>query len=160
MRVAVASDHVGFRLKEKIVELLEGLDHEVMDLGCFSQEPVDYPDYALAIGKAIREGVAQRGVFLCGSGVGASIAANKVHGIRAALCHDIFSAHQSIEDDDANVLCLGANVVGESLAEDLLQAWMSARFSGLDRHRRRVEKIMRIERDMEFQQPKHRISGM
>src|SRR4051812_16804995 len=112
MRVVLAADHGGYLLKERIALLLEGLGHEVVDIGTHSKEPVDYPDYAVQIGKYLRDAVAQRAIFLCGSGVGASIAANKVPGIRAALCHDVFSAHQSVEDDDANVLCLGAGVVG------------------------------------------------
>lgn len=148
MRVAVAADHGGFRLKEALIPFLESLGHEVMDLGTHNTDPVDYPDYATAIGKVIRDEIADRALFVCGSGVGASIAANKVRGLRAALCHDVFSAHQSIEDDDANVLCLGANVVGDRLAEDLVETWMNARFSGLERHRRRVNKIGRLDREL------------
>jgi len=146
MRVVLAADHVGFRLKDHVSLLLEGLGHEVIDIGTFSSEPVDYPDYAVQIAKLLHDQVGHRAVFLCGSGVGASIAANKLNGVRAALCHDVFSAHQSVEDDNANVLCLGANVIGERLAEDLVKVWMNARFSELDRHRRRVDKIQRFER--------------
>lgn len=147
MRVAVAADHIGFRLKEVLIPVIESLGHEVIDLGTHSRDPVDYPDYAVSIGRVIRDNLASRAILLCGSGVGASIAANKIRGLRAALCHDVFSAHQSVEDDDANVLCLGANVVGERLAEDLVQTWMAARFSNLERHRRRVDKVLRLERD-------------
>jgi ribose 5-phosphate isomerase B len=146
MRIVLAADHGGYLLKERIALLLEGLGHEVIDIGTHSRDPVDYPDYAVQIGKLLRDQVASRAIFLCGSGVGASIAANKVFGLRAALCHDMFSAHQSIEDDDANVLCIGANVVGERLAEDLVRTWLDAEFSQLERHRRRIEKIHRLER--------------
>ncbi len=148
MRIAVASDHEGFRMKEMVLSLLDSLRHEAIDLGSYSKEPVDYPDYALEIGKSIRSGNAQRAIFICGSGVGASIAANKVSGLRAGLCHDTFSAHQSVEDDDANVLCIGANVIGERLAEEIIHVWLNARFSGLERHRRRVNKIIRMEREV------------
>src|SRR3954465_12495110 len=141
MKLAFGCDHAGFTLKKLLMEEARRLGHEIVDCGAFDNRPSDYPDVAKAVGDAVVGGKAERAVLVCGSGVGASVAANKVHGIRAALCHDIFSAHQSVEDDDANVLCLGANVVGESLAEDLLNAWMSARFSGLERHRRRVDKI-------------------
>lgn len=146
MRIILAADHGGFPLKERVALFLETLGHEVIDIGTHSKEPVDYPDYALQLGKLLRDEVAPRAVFLCGSGVGASIAANKVMGIRAALCHDSYSARQSVEDDDANVLCLGAAVVGEGLAEELVRTWLEARFSELERHRRRVDKVQRIER--------------
>ncbi len=145
MRVAIASDHEGFRLKERIMSLLESMNHEVIDLGCNSREPVDYPDYALAIGKALRTGTAQRAVFLCGSGVGACIAANKLPGVRAAVCHDLSSARMSIEDHDTNVLCLGANMIAEQLAEEVVAHWITSRFSELARHRRRVEKVHRMD---------------
>jgi RpiB/LacA/LacB family sugar-phosphate isomerase len=135
-------------MKEMVLSLLDSLRHEAIDLGSYSKEPVDYPDYALEIGKSIRSGNAQRAIFICGSGVGASIAANKVSGLRAGLCHDTFSAHQSVEDDDANVLCIGANVIGERLAEEIIHVWLNARFSGLERHRRRVNKIIRMEREV------------
>src|ERR1051326_912550 len=116
MRIAVASDHGGFPIKSRIIEELRRLGHEVSDLGTNSAEPVDYPDYAKAVAEAVKDGRAERAILLCGSGAGACVAANKFHGIRAATCHDGFSAHQCVEDDDVNVMCLGARVVGPELA--------------------------------------------
>jgi len=146
MRVALAADHAGFELKEKIAAHLKGAGFEVMDLGTVDEEPVDYPDFALAIGEALREGRAARGILICGSGVGACVAANKIKTIRAGLCHDTYSAHQGVEHDDINVLCLGARVIGEELAKELVTAFLSAKFTGEERHRRRLAKIEEIEK--------------
>jgi len=145
MRIAVAADHAGFHLKEVIVDCLRREGHQVLDLGTFSDEVVDYPDYARAVGEAIQRGEADRGVVICGSGVGASIAANKMRGIRAAVCHDIYSARQGVEHDDMNVLCLGSRVVGPALAVELVRAFVQARFSGEERHRRRLAKVLALE---------------
>ena len=147
MKLAVASDHVGFPLKGRVIDELRRLGHEVADLGTDSTTPVDYPDYARAVAHAILEGRAERAVLLCGSGAGASVAANKFRGIRAATCHDSFSARQCVEDDDVNVLCLGARVVGPELAVDLARDYAGARFSGAERHRRRLAKIAAFEAD-------------
>jgi ribose 5-phosphate isomerase B len=145
MRLAVASDHAGFPLKQHLEDTLAAMGHEVEDLGTNSTEPVDYPDYAKAVAEAVLDGRAERGILLCGSGAGAAVAANKFWGIRAATCHDSFSAHQCVEDDDVNVFCLGARVVGPELAVDLVRTYVNARFSGADRHRRRLEKIAQFE---------------
>ncbi|HEY7838274.1 MAG TPA: ribose 5-phosphate isomerase B [Terriglobales bacterium] len=145
MVMAFACDHGGFPLKARLLQEIQALGAEVLDLGTNSSAAVDYPDYAEALGRAIIEGRAQAGVLVCGSGVGASVAANKLPGIRAGLCHDSFSARQGREDDDCNVLCLGARVVGPELAADLVRIWMAARFSGAQRHMRRLEKIHHLE---------------
>ena len=146
MRVAIGSDHAGFELKESIKAYLDGLGYQVLDQGTHSIDPVDYPDYAEAVALAIREGKADRGILVCGSGVGASVAANKVPGVRAGLCHDTYSAHQGVEHDDTNVLVLGGRVIGEALALELSSAFLNARFSGEDRHQRRLDKIHAIEK--------------
>jgi len=145
MKIAIGTDHAGFSLKAPIVKELTSLGHEVLDLGTDSEESVDYPDYAQAVAEAVMRGEADRGIVLCGSGVGGCVAANKVPGVRAATCHDTFSAHQGVEDDDLNVLCLGARVVGEQLALEIVRAWDKARFSEAERHKRRVGKIAAIE---------------
>jgi RpiB/LacA/LacB family sugar-phosphate isomerase len=145
-RVALAADHAGFELKEKMGAHLQGAGFEVMNLGTGDQKPVDYPDFAFAIGEALREGRAERGILICGSGVGACVAANKIKGIRAGLCHDTYSARQGVEHDDINVLCLGARVIGEELAKELVTAFLSAEFTGEERHRRRLAKIEEIEK--------------
>lgn len=145
MRVAFGADHAGFSLKQELVTCVKGLGHEVLDLGTNSPDPVDYPDYAEAVGCAVVEGRAERGILICGSGVGASVAANKIRGVRAGLCHDTYSAHQGVEHDDMNVLVLGARVIGPELAAELAAAFLHARFSGAERHRRRLEKIKRLE---------------
>ena len=144
-RIALGSDHAGFSLKGDIATYIKGLGYEILDLGPHSAEPVDFPDYAEAVGHAILRGEAMRGILICGSGVGVSVAANKIPGIWAALCHDIYSAHQSVEHDDANVLALGAQVVGPAVAHELVRAFLEARFSGKENHRRRVEKIKAME---------------
>jgi ribose 5-phosphate isomerase B len=147
MIVAVGTDHAGFGLKEAVLQAIRDAGHEVLDCGAETVIPGDdYPDYAEGVAKAILAGRAERGALLCGSGVGASIAANKFAGIRAALCHDTFSARQGVEDDAMNVLCLGARVVGPALAVEIVQAYLRAAFSGAERHRRRVQKIQEFER--------------
>ncbi len=145
MRVAVASDHAGFPLKGRVIDELRKEGHEVSDLGTDSTEPVDYPDYARAVAEALLAGRADRAVLLCGSGAGACVAANKFRGVRAATCHDSFSARQCVADDDVNVLCLGPRVIGPELAVDLVRTYMNARFSGAERHRRRLAKIAGFE---------------
>jgi ribose 5-phosphate isomerase B len=142
VKIAVGTDHAGFPLKERLVEAIREAGHEVVDCGADRVIPGDdYPDYAQRVAGAITEGRAERGVLICGSGVGASVAANKFLGIRAALCHDTFSAHQGVEDDSMNVICLGARVVGPALAEELVQTFLKARFSGAERHARRLAKV-------------------
>ena len=143
--VAIASDHAGFVLKEEISADLRREGYQVIDLGTHSTEPVDYPDYARTIGRAIQKGDAGRGILVCGSGVGACVAANKMRGVRAGLCHDTYSARQGVEHDDMNVLCLGAWVIGLELARELVRAFLSARFSGGARHVRRLEKVKEME---------------
>jgi ribose 5-phosphate isomerase B len=145
MRIVVGSDHAGFLLKQEVAESLRRSGHEVLDVGAHSAEPSDYPDFAEAVGKAVLEGRADRGVLLCGSGVGASVAANKLPGIRAAVCHDSYSAHQGVEHDDMNVLVLGPRVVGPALAHELVQAYLGAHFSNEERHVRRLDKVKAIE---------------
>src|SRR5213596_164483 len=141
MRVAIGSDHAGFALKKDIAEKLRALGHDVTDVGAHSYVATDdYPDFAEVVGKAVLDGRAERGVLICGSGVGASVAANKLPGIRAGLCHDTFSAHQGVEHDDMNVLVLGGRVIGVELAHDLVAAFLNARFSGDARHLRRLAK--------------------
>jgi RpiB/LacA/LacB family sugar-phosphate isomerase len=146
MRVAFASDHAGFEMKNDLLELAKSRSFEVLDVGPFQYNPSDdYPDFAEAIGVALRDGKADRGVLICGSGVGASIAAAKMHGIRAAVCHDSYSAHQGVEHDDMNVLVLGARIIGSELARDLMITFLGAKFSGEERHRRRLAKVSTIE---------------
>jgi ribose 5-phosphate isomerase B len=145
MKIAVASDHAGFPLKARIIEEIGKWGHATVDLGTDSAAPVDYPDYARAVAEAVLQGRADRAVLLCGSGAGACVAANKFKGIRAATCHDTFSAHQSVEDDDVNVLCLGARVVGAELAVELVRRYVAASFSGAERHKRRLGKIAAFE---------------
>lgn len=146
MTIAFACDHGGFPLKARILECLRQEGAEVVDLGTNSTDPVDYPDYAEALGLALLEGRAEAGILVCGSGVGATVAANKLPGIRAGLCHDTFSAHQGREDDDCNVLCLGARVIGPELAAEIVRTWLHARFSGAERHARRVHKVHLLEK--------------
>ena len=151
MRVAVAFDHRGVKLREVLLAELAALGHEAVDLGTDKPEPrIDYPDKAREIGEAIRGGEAERGVFVCGSGVGASVAANKLAGIRAAICHDTYSAHQGVEHDDMNVLCLGSEVVGAELAVELTRTFLAARFNGGERYVRRLEKIEEMEREKTY----------
>jgi ribose 5-phosphate isomerase B len=146
-KVAIGSDHGGFILKGVIARHLAGREFEVLDYGAQSAEPSDYPDYARAVSDAVRSGKAERGILICGSGVGASIAANKFPGIRAAVCHDSFSAHQGVEDDDMNVLCLGERIIGPELAKEVVDRFLTARFSGAERHVRRLGKVKKIEQE-------------
>jgi RpiB/LacA/LacB family sugar-phosphate isomerase len=145
MRIAIASDHAGYELKKELIPALKSLGHECADLGTDSTDPVDYPDYALAIAFSILNKRSDRGILICGSGVGASIAANKVPGIRAGLCHDTYSAHQGVEHDHMNVLVLGSRVVAKELALELVERFLSARPSSAERHLRRLQKIQNIE---------------
>jgi ribose 5-phosphate isomerase B len=145
MKVAIACDHAGFPLKDTAIEAVRASGHEVIDLGTNSTESVDYPDFAEKLGRAIQDGEAERGLLICGSGVGASIAANKMRGVYAGLCHDTYSAFQGVEHDDMNVLCLGARVIGPESANVLIAAFLSAEFSTDERHRRRVGKIRQLE---------------
>ncbi len=147
MRVVVGADHRGYELKDEIATALKRAGHELLDVGTNSAESVDYPDYARAVGEAITQGRSERGVLVCGSGVGASIAANKIRGVRAALCHDTYSAGQGVEHDDMNVLCLGSRVVGSELALELVNAFLDARLSDEERYRRRLEKVAAMERE-------------
>jgi ribose 5-phosphate isomerase B len=146
MRIAIGADHAGWPLKEELVRHLRERGHDVLDLGTHGPEPVDYPDVAAAVAEAVRDGRADRGIVVCGSGAGACIAANKLPGIRAATCHDTYTARQAVEHDDANVLCLGARVIGVELAREIVDAWANARFTGEERHRRRLGKILDLER--------------
>jgi len=147
-RIAIGADHGGYPLNERVIAELRGAGHEIIDFGTHDgSQPDDYPDYALKVGRAIQAGEAEIGILICGSGVGASVAANKLKGIRAALCGDTYSGHQSREHDDCNVLCLGARVVGEELSLEIVRAFVAARFNGEDRHRRRLEKVIAIESD-------------
>lgn len=145
MRVAVACDHAGFPLKEEIRRAILSAGHEILDLGTFSEEAVDYPDYAEKAGRALQSGDAERAVVLCGSGVGASIAANKMTGVYAGVCHDTYSAHQAVEHDDVNMIALGARVIGPELAREVVLAFLGAKFTHEERHVRRVGKIRAIE---------------
>ena len=147
MRIAVGADHAGYRYKTMLAEDLREAGHEVLDLGTDSEASVDYPDFARAVAEAVGEGEADRGLVVCGSAVGVTVAANKVPGVRAGTCHDCYSARQGVEHDDMNVLCLGERVVGIELARDVMRAFLDARFSGAERHRRRLGKVRRIERD-------------
>lgn len=149
MEVAVAFDHRGVKLRERVLDELAALGHETVDLGTDTDaERIDYPDKARELGQAIQRGEAERGILVCGSGVGASIAACKLAGIRAAICHDVYSAHQGVEHDDMNVLCLGSEVVGAELAIDLVRAFLAARFDGGERYVQRLEKVRELERAM------------
>jgi ribose 5-phosphate isomerase B len=145
MRIAIGSDHAGFALKQILADHLRKLGHEVIDKGTDSGRAVDYPDFAEAVAKVLLDGEAERGVLICGSGVGASVSANKIPGIRAGLCHDSYSARQGVEHDDINMLVLGARVVGVELARDLVGDFLAAKFNGEERHRRRLAKIRAME---------------
>ena len=145
MKIVVGADHAGFVLKQEVAEMLRRAGHEVLDVGTDSTAPVDYPDSAEAVGRAVMEDRAERGVLVCGSGVGASVAANKLPGIRAAVCHDVYSAHQGVEHDDMNVLVLGGRIIGPALAMDLVRAFVAARFTGEERHARRLAKVKALE---------------
>lgn len=146
MKIAVAADHGGFPQKQRVLDIISELGHEPVDLGAHDMDPHDdYPDFARYVGNAIQHGQAQRGILLCGSGVGACIAANKLNGVRASVCHDVYSAHQGVEHDDMNVLCLGSRIVGPQLIEDLARAFLTATFSPEDRFQRRLDKVLAME---------------
>jgi len=148
MRIVLGADHAGFELKELLKRSVAELGHSALDIGTQSTAPVDYPDIAAALGRVIQAGEADRGVLVCGSGVGAAVAANKLRGIRAAVCHDGYSAHQGVEHDDLNVLCLGARIIGVELARELLRTFLAARFSRAERHQRRLDKILALEHQL------------
>ncbi len=152
MRVAVASDHAGFFMKEDLVDFIRALGHQVLDMGTDSTDPVDYPDFAEAVGLAVTGGDADRGILVCGSGVGVSVAVNKIPGIRAGLCHDTYSAHQGVEHDDMNVLVMGARVIGPELSRELVQTFLAAQFTPEERHLRRLKKVMAM--DTKYRGPK------
>src|SRR5918994_673637 len=139
MRIALSADHAGFEMKRDLAAALTKAGHEVLDLGTHSSSPVDYPDCAQSVAEAIRDGQSDRGIIVCGSGAGVSIAANKFPGIRAAVCHDTYTAHQAVEHDDMNVLCLGSRVIGAALAMDLANAFLGARYAGEERFQRRLD---------------------
>ncbi|MBK6766457.1 MAG: ribose 5-phosphate isomerase B [bacterium] len=145
MKIALGCDHAGFPLKQELALWLQQLGHDVMDVGTHSTEAADYPDFAQAVGREVVAQRVERGLIICGSGVGACVAANKMKGIRAGVCHDTFSARQGVEDDDMNTLCLGARVIGGELARDVVRSVLGAKFSGLERHQRRLNKVLAIE---------------
>jgi ribose 5-phosphate isomerase B len=145
MKVVIGSDHAGFQLKNAMGDVLRSLGHSVLDVGAFNENPSDYPDFAEAVGRAVLDGKAERGVLICGSGVGASVAANKLPGIRAGMCQDTYSAHQGVEHDDINVLVLGSRVIGVKLAEELVKAFLAAQFTHEERHVRRLAKVKALE---------------
>ncbi len=145
MKVVIGSDHAGFQLKNAMGDVLRAMGNDVLDVGAFNENPSDYPDFAEAVGRAVLDGKAERGVLVCGSGVGASVAVNKLPGIRGGMCHDTYSAHQGVEHDDINVLVLGSRVVGIALASDLVKAFMGAKFTNEERHVRRLGKVKAIE---------------
>ena len=146
MRLVIGSDHAGFLLKQEVLKHLRGLKYKVRDLGTHNCDPVDYPDYAKAVGSALSKGQADRGILICGSGVGVSVAANKIPGVRAAVCHDTYSAHQGVEHDNMNVLVLGARIIGMALAKELAVSFLKARFSREARYHRRLKKVIALER--------------
>ncbi|MGA9533368.1 MAG: ribose 5-phosphate isomerase B [Anaerolineales bacterium] len=145
MNIGIACDHAGFPLKGALIEVIKAEGHDVLDLGTNSTDSVDYPDFAEKLGWAIQTGEADRGILICGSGVGAAVAANKMRGIRAGLCHDCYSAHQSVEHDNVNVLALGARVIGTEVAKDIAHTFLQAEFSGEERHLRRLAKVAAME---------------
>jgi len=148
MKITIGADHAGYEMKRQLVEFVEKLGHSVHDVGTFEPEkPDDYPDYAILVAEDIRSGQAERGILVCGSGVGVSVVANKFKGIRAGLCHDHYSAHQGVEHDDMNVLVLGSRIIGPMLAQDAAEAFLNARFSGEERHVRRLDKVKGIEKN-------------
>ena len=147
MKIAVGADHGGLPFKAEVIKLLQQEGHQVVDVGAHALDPQDdYPDYAIAVGRALQTGQAERGIMICGSGVGAAIAANKLKGVRAGVCHDTYSAHQGVEHDDMNVLCLGARIVGVEVARELVRAYVGARFSTDERFSRRLAKVVALEK--------------
>ena len=146
MNIAIGADHAGFALKAEVAAIISGLGHDVLDLGAHEFDADDdYPDFAAPVGRAVAGGSAERGIIVCGSGVGASVAANKIPGVRAAMCHDTYSAHQGVEHDDMNVLCLGGRIIGIELVREIIAAFLAARFTGEERHRRRLSKVIALE---------------
>ena len=145
MKVVIGSDHAGYQLKNAMGDLLRSMGNEVLDIGAFNENPSDYPDFAEAVGRAVLDGRAERGVLICGSGVGASVAVNKLPGIRGGMCHDTYSAHQGVEHDNINVLVLGSRVVGVALAQDLVKSFLGAKFTNEERHVRRLAKVKALE---------------
>lgn len=145
MRVVFGSDHAGFELKQQIIDYVQSLGHEVLDVGTYDASSVDYPDYSEAVGMAVKDRKADRGILICGSGVGSVIAVNKIPGIRAGICHDCYSAHQGVEHDDMNVLVLGGRIVGIALAQDVVKQFIDAKFSEDPRHLRRLDKVKKLE---------------
>ncbi|MCB9365932.1 MAG: ribose 5-phosphate isomerase B [Calditrichaeota bacterium] len=145
MKIAIGSDHAGFEMKQELIPWLRQLGHDLQDVGTHSAAPADYPDFARAVGAEVAADRADRGIIICGSGVGACVAANKVKGIRAGMCHDSYSARQGVEHDDVNTLCLGSRIIGIELARDVIQAFLGARFSHEERHERRLQKVLDIE---------------
>jgi ribose 5-phosphate isomerase B len=145
MKIVIGSDHAGYALKMAMGEMLGKLGHDVLDVGAYDDKPSDYPDFAEKVGRAVLDGKVERGILICGSGVGASVAANKLPGIRAGMCHDTYSAHQGVEHDDINVLVLGSRVIGVALAQDLVKAFLGAKFTNEERHVRRLGKIRALE---------------
>jgi len=146
MRIAIGADHGGHGLKRELIDLLEALGHQVVDVGAYTLDPSDdYPDFAKAVAESVSTKRTDRGIMMCGSGVGASVAANKVRGVRASVCHDTYSAHQGVEHDDMNLLCLGVRIVGAELAKELVNSFVSAQFSGEERHQRRLDKVNAME---------------
>ena len=148
MKIVIGSDHAGFQLKNAVGDLIRSLSHSVLDVGAFNENPSDYPDFAEAVGRAVLDGRAERGVLICGSGIGASVAANKLIGIRAGICHDTYSGHQGVEHDNMNVLVMGSRVIGNKLAEDVVRAFLGAKFTNEQRHARRLAKVDALERKM------------
>jgi RpiB/LacA/LacB family sugar-phosphate isomerase len=154
MRIAIGSDHAGFSLKQHIMQFLKAAGHDILDLGAFTVDPLDdYPDFSKAVGEAVKDARAERGVLICGSGVGASVAANKIPGIRAAMCHDTYSAHQGVEHDDMNVIVFGSRIIGVALAEELVVAYLRASFTHEERHARRLAKVHAIENQYSCSNP-------
>jgi ribose 5-phosphate isomerase B len=152
MKIVIGSDHAGFALKSKMGDVVRALGHDVLDIGAFNENPSDYPDFAELVAQAISDGRCDRGILACGSGVGVSVAANKIPGVRAAICHDTYSAHQGVEHDDMNVLVLGSRIVGEKLADDIVTTFLSAYFTNEARHVRRLNKVKALEARM-FAEP-------
>jgi len=148
MKVVIGSDHAGFRLKNAMGDVVRSLGYAVLDIGAFNENPSDYPDYAEAVGRAVLDGRADRGILICGSGVGASIAANKLAGVRAGVCHDTYSGHQGVEHDNMNILVMGSRVIGEKLADDVVRAFLAANFTNEERHVRRLAKVHALEEKM------------
>jgi len=146
MRIAIAADHAGFPIKDEVINYVQSAGHDVIDLGTYNQEPVDYPDYAMKVGRAIQENQSDRGIVICGSGVGATIAANKIKGVYACVCHDTYSAHQGVEHDNMNVLCLGSRILGIELVKEIVSAFLAAEFIHEGRFLRRFEKICALEK--------------